>query len=242
MDTIAESEIDPFSDGVTPYLYVTREATERALTGLVHCATEPARPAVLVGPPGIGKSLLLRLAAERVRDIGTRVFVPYPIVEPSDLCNLILNELGSPRFEDPVFAFEAYLGHQREIGSGLLLVVDDMHVMPPTTIRWLGHRVVMSKGEFRLIAGALDDPCSEENIALLGPACETVAMRTRMRPDESERYIRERLRLARVPDAIRARFDRSTVAELHLLSGGNPRELNAAAAKIVSPDLLSIGG
>jgi type II secretory pathway predicted ATPase ExeA len=239
MDTISESDTDAFGDAVSPSLYVAREATERALAELVDCALEPARPVVLVGPPGVGKSLLLRLAGKRVDDVRARIFIPYPSLDPDDLCSWILNGLGSARFEDPVFAFEGYLGHLRETGSVILLMVDDVHAMPLETTRWLGRRTVTSKGEFRLIASALQGRSFEETIALLGPACETVLMESPMQPDESSHYIRERLRLSGALGSTRSRFDRTTVAELHRLSGGNPRELNAAAARLLRPSFIS---
>jgi hypothetical protein len=60
-------------------------------------------------------------------------------------------------------------------------------------------------------------------------------MEAAMQPDESTDYIRERLRHASAPEITRARFDPATVAELHRLSGGNPRELNSAAARLLGP-------
>jgi general secretion pathway protein A len=230
-----EPWIDPFGDTVSPSLYVARKATERALIELVECGTEPARPAVLLGPPGIGKTLLLRHVEESIPGIGYRVFLAYPSLDIDGLCAWIVNGLGSPRFEDPVFAFEACLAHLREVGSALLLLVDDLRAMPLETVRWLSRRALTSKGELRLIASALNDRHSLEKIAPLGPACETVLIESPMQPDESTRYVRERLELAGAPESTRARFDQTTVAELHRLSRGNPRELNAAAARLLMP-------
>jgi type II secretory pathway predicted ATPase ExeA len=235
VDSAPEPRIDPFGDTANPSLYVPREATERALIELVECGTEPARPAVLLGPPGIGKSLLLRRVEESIQDIEYRVFLAYPCLDTKGLCMWVLDSLRSPPFEDPVFAFEAYLAHLREVGSGLLLLIDELCAMPPDTLHWLSRYLLTSKGEFRLIASALDDPHSLERIAPLGPACETILVESPMQPEESAQYVRERLALAGVPESIRARFDQTTVAELHRLSGGNPRELNAAATRILMP-------
>jgi len=233
LDATPRPPPDPFGDTVNTALYVAREATEHSLAALVVCAREPARPAVLVGPPGIGKSLLLRLAEQRLEGIGPRVFLPYACLDPDGLCTWILDRLRSPRFEDPVFAFEAYLSHLREIGSGLLLLLDDFFTMPLETVRWLGRCALNSKGELRLIASALDDPRSHERIASLGPGCETILLESPMQPGESTEYVHERLRQAGAPEAARSRFDPATVAELHRLSEGNPRELNSTAARLL---------
>ena len=69
MDATLEPDLDPFGDCVSPALYVMREATERALAELADCGLEPARPVVLVGPPGIGKSLLLQLTRKNLGEI-----------------------------------------------------------------------------------------------------------------------------------------------------------------------------
>ena len=96
MNSAPEPRIDPFGDTVSPSLYVPRKATERALIELVECGTEPARPAVLLGPPGIGKSLLLRRAAQSIQEVGYRVFLAYPSLDTKGLCTWILDRLRSP--------------------------------------------------------------------------------------------------------------------------------------------------
>lgn len=233
MNAIRDPEIDPFGDASSPSLYVMREATERALSELVGYGSEPARPAVLVGPPGIGKSLLLQVAGKSIDSVGSRVFVSFPSLDVENLCRWILDELRSPRFDDPVFAFEAYLGHLREIGSALLLLVDDLHLMPAETVHQLGRWVAASTGEFRLIASSISHPHCDEKITPLGPTCRKVLIKTPMQQDESLQYVRRRLELAGATDATRARFDVDTVAELHRVSGGVPRKLNVAAAQLL---------
>jgi hypothetical protein len=146
----------------------------------------------------------------------------------------VLDGLRSPEFEDPVFAFEAYLGHLRETGSCLLLLIDELSGMPLETVRWLGHLIANSKGELRLIATALENPLAYERIMPLGPACETIVLDSPMQPEESAEYLHRRLQRANAPEGIRDRFDPATVAELHRISGGNPRELNTAAVRLLA--------
>jgi type II secretory pathway predicted ATPase ExeA len=226
--------IDPFGAAVTPSFYVPREATERVLAELLECGSAMARPAVILGPPGIGKSLLLQLVARRLEGDGLHVFLAYPSLNTEDLCTWILERLDAPRFEDPVFAFEAYLCHLREAGASLLLLIDDLSEMPLETVRWLGRCLLNSKGELRLIASALDDLRYQERIVPLGPACETILLEAPMKLSESTKYLRERLNHADAPEATEARFDSATIAELHRCSGGNPREFNSAAAKLLT--------
>jgi type II secretory pathway predicted ATPase ExeA len=230
VDAFRAPEIDPFGEVSSPSLYVMRDATERALSELVGCGSEPA---ILVGPPGIGKSLLLQVAAKSVEGVGPCVFVSFPSLDTKNLCCWILDELRCPRFEDPVFAFEAYLAHLREIGTTLLLQIDDLHLMPAETIASLGRWVVASEGELRLIASAINDPQDGARFAPLGPACRRVAIQSPMEQEESSQYVHGRLDLAGAPEATRKRFNRSTVSKLHRVSGGVPRELNLAAAELL---------
>ncbi|MBW2399330.1 MAG: AAA family ATPase [Deltaproteobacteria bacterium] len=234
MDANSNLPIDPFGAAVMPSLYVAREATERVLAELLACGRATARPAVILGPPGIGKSLLLQLVAERLEGNGSKVFLAYPGLDTEGLCAWILDRLEGPRFDDPVFAFEAYLCHLREIDSSLLLLIDDMSAMPLATVRWLGRRALNSKGELRVIASVLDDLRSQERIVPLGPACETILLEAPMKLSESTKYLRERLHHAGASEATGARFDSDTIAELHRCSGGNPREFNSAAAMFLT--------
>jgi type II secretory pathway predicted ATPase ExeA len=225
---------EPFGDTVNQSFYVPRAATERVLAALIECGREPARPAVLVGPPGVGKSMLLRIAGERLAGPELRVSPVLPAFDAEGLSLWILEDLQSERFDDPLFAFEAYLAHLRAVDSGILLLVDDLYAMPLDAMRWLAHQIANSKGELRLIASAADDPDSTERIALLGPACEVILHDSKMEDDESHAYVRERLLHARAPGITRAVFDASTVSDLHARSGGNPRELNALATKLLA--------
>ena len=233
MDPNSKLPIDPFGSVVAPSLYVSRDATERVLAELLDCGSEMARPAVILGPPGIGKSLLLQLVAERLAGHGPQVLLAYPRLNIEGLCTWVLDRLDGPRFEDPVFAFESYLCHLREIGSSLLLLIDDLSAMPLSTVRWLGSRALDSKGELRLIASALNDLSGQERIVPLGPACETILLETPMTLSESTKYLRERLQHAGAPEVAAARFDSATIAELHRCSVGNPREFNSAAGRLL---------
>jgi type II secretory pathway predicted ATPase ExeA len=234
LDTNPNLHIDPFGDAVVPSLYVAREATERVLAELLDREGAMPDPAVILGPPGIGKSLLLQILAERLAGDGPCVLLTYSFLDSDGLCSWILDHLGSPRFEDSVFAFEAYLHHLRENDSSLLLLIDDLSAMPLETVRWLGGCILNSKGELRLIASTLDQPLSQERIVPLGPACEMILLEAPMQASESAEYIRERLQQAGAPEATRARFDSAAIAKLHRCSGGNPRDLNSAAAAFLA--------
>lgn len=135
---------------------VPRDASERAAAALLACAERPDRPAALRAAPGLGKTLLLHELAARLRGPLCGVYVPNPVLEPVDLCVWALGRLGSPAWEDPISVLGAYADHLAERGGALVWLVDDAHLLPEETARWLGSVVARSRGALRLVVAVLD--------------------------------------------------------------------------------------
>jgi hypothetical protein len=95
---------DPFAITPDPEVYVPRAATEAARKELLRSACNPAKTSALIGPPGLGKTLLLELLAQQVPDDMQTVYLPYAALPPVELCAWALGLLGSPVADDPIGA------------------------------------------------------------------------------------------------------------------------------------------
>ena len=96
-----------FGETANPAQYVPREATEHALLALER-AVRCGRCAALTAPPGLGKSLLLRLLEKRLARDFQCVFLPYGALSTSDLCNWTLGLLGETAGDDPLASLLRY--------------------------------------------------------------------------------------------------------------------------------------
>jgi type II secretory pathway predicted ATPase ExeA len=220
---------EPFGFTANRATYIPREATELALAELLDGIRGPNRVAAITGPPGLGKSLLLHLLADRLEEKFHSVFLPYGALPTEGLCAYALDRLGSPRTDDPVGVLKAYARHLKEQGSALLLLVDDAGAMPNSTLRWLCDLARKSDDSMRCVFAVTDDVNSGAVIAALPSEVAIVRLADPMTPEETANYVEAHLAVGRVSGAVRALFDAAAVTRLHELSGGIPRRLHTAA-------------
>lgn len=224
---------DPFAGTTSAAAYVPCRGSEKALAGLLGAVREGRGPVALTGRAGIGKTLLLRVLADRLGEELHPLVVPYAALPPKGLCSWILGLLQRPSAEDPVLALLEFAVGLREEGSGLLLLIDDAGSMPPATTRWLGERAAASGGALRLVIAATDDATQGRTLAALGPELEEIRWTQAMSAGECLRYVEARLARAQAPEDLRARFDPETVARLFAESGGVPGLLHTAASAVM---------
>lgn len=213
-----------------PAAYVPRKASEAALAELEARVLESTRPVALTGPAGLGKTLLLRVLAERLRGRAVIAHVPYSSLPLADLCRWALEALGVPtRGDAPAGLLE--VGRKlAQRGRPLILVVDEAAFLPTETARRLVGLVRASRGHVRLLVCAVDALGSGRVLAALGQAHE-VRLAETMSADETVAYVAARLASTGVSQATRQRFDPEAVARLHRVSGGIPRRLHQLATE-----------
>lgn len=228
-----------FSERADPALYVPRDATDRALGELARCIAKPGQPVALCAPPGLGKTLMLRLLEHKLRDKLCCIYLPYGAVGMSDLCAWVLGELdrtgqasdalGAAAAEEPARRLEEIAEQLRIQRSALLLLVDDVTGMPADTARALGQWARRSRGAFRLVLAACDDS-SGSRVVAASRVTRVVRLRARMTERESAAYVRAQLDALGAPWEVVARATPEMIERIHRLSVGVPRLVQRIAA------------
>lgn len=222
--------MDPFALTADPRTYCARPACEAALAALEQGVRSGALSA-LSGPPGIGKTLLLRLLERRLASDFRPVYVPYGALSFPELCGLALGLLGAGGAPgDPVAAL-AEAAHRD--GRPLLLLLDDANAIPLATLRALVALARLQGGALRLVAVPVDDARAAQVLAALGRGVAHVRFSAPMSADETTHYVAARLAHERARDPALARLTPACIAWLHRESGGVPRRLHQLVAWIL---------
>jgi type II secretory pathway predicted ATPase ExeA len=223
----------PFVETVSPSAYVALPSRDSVLRRLRYGLEHGRGPALVFGPPGVGKTLLARVLA---RDLGgASAHLTFPAMPAADLLALLAEELGAgPAARgEPVGRalrrLRGVLSASAARGERPLLVVDEAHLVddpaafetlrlvlnfatagPPDLSLLLvgGPEVVL-----RLPAGLADRLTAR---CLLGPLSEP----------ESASYVLGRLEAAGASGPL---FPREALAALHRAADGLPRRLNHLA-------------
>jgi len=229
----AEPPCAAFRETADPSAYVPRPASEDALAALQSITRGAQTVAVLSGPPGLGKTLLLRVLEDRHRTSARPVYLPYASLQLDELAAWGLGLLHHEPASDPVAALceAARAGFIRR--GPLLLLIDDANSMPVDTARALGEHVEACQGELRLVLAAPDDARTSRVVAALGQEAVERRFDRPMTEAETEHYVSERLRAEDAEPIVWRRLNRGIVRRLHGLSGGNPRRLHALASEVV---------
>jgi predicted ABC-type transport system involved in lysophospholipase L1 biosynthesis ATPase subunit len=150
---------DPLSGHADPRLYVPLDSGERALAEISAHLKQGQSPILLTGPSGVGKTILLRVLAEREWKSFPRVrFTPLLSLGPEDLSDWLLHLLfrkpsgGSPEAED------ALLEELRSLRNDpILLLVDNIQRTPAASIRKLGELAFAGRPGLAVIVAGTDD-------------------------------------------------------------------------------------
>jgi type II secretory pathway predicted ATPase ExeA len=99
----------------------------------------PANVKVVVSEPGLGKTVMLRSAVERLKGVARTAFVSWTLFNPEDFLKYLLSELGSsePLPQDLTAAqnhFENLLRSAKTEGKRLVLAIDNAHNLSPATL------------------------------------------------------------------------------------------------------------
>lgn len=223
-----------FGETADPDCYVARPETERALAILEAAVLGQGRSAAVIGSPGMGKSLLLRLFGVRRKGTHRVVYLPYAALDLAEFCAWVLGLLGekAAATDTAVAALQQFAAR-----TPLLLLIDEASSLPPATARRLGDLVRESANGLQLALAASDDARSSRALAALGLELGEARLRTPMSEQETAEYVSERIRRADVCDELAILLGGRAAARIHALAGGVPRRVHDLALRLIEEGL-----
>jgi len=247
--SIEEAARRAFAETSDPASYVSRPATDRVLDQLHEWSQRDDRGstvAAIVGTPGLGKTMLLRVAESLWREGSSEpagvLYLPYGGLEPEDLVNWIYGLLGRTRASP-----QGQAGFEEVDGGGFaglaalrggrarpfFLLVDDADSLKPATLQALARDLPVEAASVRLVLALNPDSKATRLLAALA-ALEPleIPFRDRMSAEETEAYLRGRMRHVGFPEAEVARVNAQEARRIHALSAGIPRAVHPVAAAL----------
>jgi general secretion pathway protein A len=227
----------PFGGGCDLRAYYPGEAHQGALLKLRYAVESRSGAALLVGPSGVGKTLVARLLAERLpEEAGPTVHLTFPQMPTTELLRYLACELGAELGVDrrdttldvSVRAVEKKLRENAAAGRHAVLVVDEAHLLEGTrtfeALRLLLNiehegrptATLVFVGETSLLPIVSRLPQLEQRF---GVKCLLRAL-TR---DETHAYVQHRLQTVGGRSDL---FHEDALDVVHAISQGTPRDVN----------------
>jgi general secretion pathway protein A len=230
----------PFSLTSDPKYFFRGGSHGRALESLIFGLRRQEGVLLVAGDVGVGKTVLCRALVEQQRRRGPVAFVPNPLITPSELFRLLLEDFGVAPSSDEArslaaaephelhYLLEAYFSRMLP-GSPATVIVDDAHRLPVVVVQHLLGLAAPEPNRERalqlvFIGHATGGEALRVGLPLID---ERAGARARLAPlgrDECGAYVVHRLRVA--GSGARVSFSPRAVDVLYGLSGGVPRHIN----------------
>lgn len=228
-------ETNPFEPNVEPEMFYPHESHAGALLKIRYALENRRDAALLVGPSGVGKTLLVRLLRDELpAELLPIAHLVFPQMSSRDLLTYLADRLGAPAPDSPrhtveecVTRLQSFLQQNADAGRHAVVIVDEAHLLEDCgtleTLRLLlnfnDERPVLSLvlvGEPSLLSAVGRLPSLEERLAVK-------ALVRSFTLAETAEYVKHRLHAA---GATRDIFTPQAVEAIHYASQGIPRRIN----------------
>lgn len=197
---------------------------------------------VICGADGSGKTTLLNRYAMTLSNDVTYATFDDTCIDGTQFYTAFLKQLGFPDISGSLKELrritQEFLIHMGKAGDPVLLIVDNAHLVSPTVyeqLRWIAETKVDERRVLSIVlAGNYDLPR-----IMASPAMRTLHFRNNIEfnirvytEDETEDYVRHRLRLAGGMDA--AKFSNDSRPLIYSLTGGVPKLINVLCNEVLA--------
>lgn len=239
----------PFAAAPTVALYFPAANLEKARAALARCIEHDGGPGLVVGPAGVGKSLLCQLLAEQYRHRYRVVMLSSArLCTRRALLQNILFELGLPYREleegELRLSLIDYLANDERAAQGMLLIVDEAHSLPTRLleeIRMITNLVRDGRPRVRLVlAGSarLEERFASPKLESFNQRIATRCYLEALGREETKAYVVSQLNAA--GRASREVFADDALQAVYDATGGVPRLINQVCDHALV--LAAVGG
>ncbi len=238
----------PFENRIDNKFYYPAETHQAALLKLHYAIENRRAAAVLCGPGGMGKSLLVEALQRQLNKTYRPIsHVVFPAMNAAQMIRYLVAQVGletaaatepeagttqSHDMAADVLAFERFLRQNLERQRHAVVVVDEAHLLEPYELLeplrlLLNLAATDSGGEAAWTLVLVGQPTlltHVERYPALDERMGVKCMLNRLLPDETTAYIQHRLRCVGVDTE--EIFDYPALERIHALTQGIPRRIN----------------
>ena len=226
----------PFESGSDPSVYYPGEAHQAALLKLRYAIESHAGAALLAGASGSGKTLLVRMLAERLGANYTPfVHLVFPQMPTADLLAYLAAELQAPdetparpTIEESVRRIERIVNENAARGQHAIVTIDEAHLLEGSktfeALRLLLNFETSAKPGLTLLL--VGQPVLLPMLGRMPHLDERLGVKCLLRPftvEETMSYIEHRLAVAGSTKSI---FAQPALEAIHRHTQGLPRRIN----------------
>ena len=225
----------PFENCCDPRYYFPAASHQAALLKLRYVIENRRGGALLAGPPGLGKTLLIRMLRESIsQEYAPLVHLVFPPLAADQFLALLAGELEdlpdepAPQVHQSIRRIEKYLQANAQQGRHAVLAVDEAHLLDdPQMLQTL--RLLLnfepggSPGLTLLLIGQTGLIPLVERVGSLEERLGVICLLEPLSEAETCQYVEHRLRVAGADHAI---FEPQALPTVHRLTGGVMRQIN----------------
>jgi len=201
---------------------------------------------LLVGDPGVGKTLALRRFADGLNEnIYRAVYTPLSTLKGADLLRHINDRLGLPNRASKGSVYrqiqDEILDSREQRGRTVVLIIDEAHLLKTGALqelRLLTNFKMDSFDPFILILSGHVELRRTMDLGVMEDFSQRLALRYHippLSPRETKEYVLTHMKLAGAPEPI---FSDSALAALYEITFGIPRRIGVAAETALTYAML----